>query len=186
MNLLQKIYLIQSQLNSAISEYYLNERINYWYEQNPNDYSTILQDLGTITESLRNECLITIAKVFDSRDKKSISFQKIVNLINDTKCVENEEKHRTLKNIANDAQSIIDNHNIKELISWRDHYLAHLDKSLKKYMQMNFDVPYLISICSNIFSILNKILKIFGEDEILLTADIYKNSIDKLFIKYNK
>ena len=77
MCLLNKILFIHKNLNTAFSQFLLNDRILDWYEVNPNNYFEIKQDLVFISTALKKDSLLTLAKLFDERDNKSISVQQI-------------------------------------------------------------------------------------------------------------
>lgn len=190
MCLLNKILFIHKNLNTAFSQFLLNDRILDWYEINPNNYFEIKQDLVFISNSLKKDSLLTLAKLFDERDNKSISVQKICKNINSVRNNKDKEIDKKIKTLSNQIIDIINNNQdmLNKLITWRDKYLAHFDKQIMNnpnlIYQAKVDLKKLLTMVKNIYDKFNEIIYNFKSKKISLTYDVYNNSIDTLFFRY--
>lgn len=190
MCLLNKILFIHKNLNTAFSQFLLNDRILDWYEVNPNNYFEIKQDLVFISTALKKDSLLTLAKLFDERDNKSISVQKICKNINSVRNNKNKEIDKKIKTVSNQIIDIINNNQdmLNKLITWRDKYLAHFDKQIMNnpnlINQAKVDLKKLLIMVKNIYDKFNEIIYNFKAKKISLTYDVYNNSIDTLFFRY--
>lgn len=190
MCLLNKILFIHKNLNTAFSQFLLNERILDWYEVNPNNYFEIKQDLVFISSALKKDSLLTLAKLFDERDNKSISVQKICKNINSVRNNKDKEIDKKIKTVSNQIIDIINNNQdmLNKLITWRDKYLAHFDKQIMNnpnlIYQAKVDFKKLLIMVKNIYDKFNEIIYNFKSKKISLTYDVYNNSIDSLFFRY--
>ena len=190
MCLLNKILFIHKNLNTAFSQFLLNDRILDWYEVNPNNYFEIKQDLVFISTALKKDSLLTLAKLFDERDNKSISVQQICKNINSVRNNKNKEIDKKIKTVSNQIIDIINNNQdmLNKLITWRDKYLAHFDKQIMNnpnlIYQAKVDFKKLLIMVKNIYDKFNEIIYNFKSKKISLTYDVYNNSIDTLFFRY--
>lgn len=190
MCLLNKILFIHKNLNTAFSQFLLNDRILDWYEVNPNNYFEIKQDLVFISTALKKDSLLTLAKLFDERDNKSISVQQICKNINSIRNNKDKEIDKKIKTVSNQIIDIINNNQdmLNKLITWRDKYLAHFDKQIMNnpnlIYQAKVDLKKLLIMVKNIYDKFNEIIYNFKSKKISLTYDVYNNSIDTLFFRY--
>lgn len=190
MCLLNKILFIHKNLNTAFSQFLLNDRILDWYEINPNNYFEIKHDLVFISNALKKDSLLTLAKLFDERDNKSISVQKICKNINSVRNNKDKEIDKKIKTLSNQIIDIINNNQdmLNKLITWRDKYLAHFDKQIMNnpnlIYQAKVDLKKLLTMVKNIYDKFNEIIYNFKSKKISLTYDVYDNSIDTLFFRY--
>lgn len=190
MCLLNKILFIHKNLNTAFSQFLLNDRILDWYEVNPNNYFEIKQDLVFISTALKKDSLLTLAKLFDERDNKSISVQQICKNINSVRNNKDKEIDKKIKTVSNQIIDIINNNQdmLNKLITWRDKYLAHFDKQIMNnpnlIYQAKVDFKKLLIMVKNIYDKFNEIIYNFKSKKISLTYDVYNNSIDTLFFRY--
>lgn len=184
------LMFLHKSLNDSYSMFNMNERINDWYEKDKNKYSRLRNDLGFISHSLRDMSFLTISKLLDDRDSESMSVQGLTKNILSTKIVKNKNINEQIRKIAQSIDyEILKNQNeIIKLQTWRDKYFAHFDKKIINnpniFIEANYNANDLIVLVKFIYTELNKILVLLGEDEISLTYDIYKNSIDSLFFNY--
>ena len=185
---IKKVEFLQSKMNQAMHEYFINERINDWYELNKQHYSVIRNDLGSITNSLRESAMLTCAKLFED-DTEVLSIHKIYNTILTNK-FSPKEKHAKLIAIAKNIKDLIDKNNqqLADLKTWRDKYLAHFDNMInsKKASYRNTPLPAsdIISVVSLIYDYFNDIFESFERPTISPTHSVYKDTIDCLFFDY--
>ena len=181
------LYFIDSKLNEAYSCYLINERINDWYELDKSLYTTFKNDLGYITNSLREGLLLTLSKIFDDRNSGSICIQNICNIILSTKIVDDKSLHIKMKCLAKDIIDEIQINQVylQDLSNWRDKALAHYDKSLKTTKIVISNIDKLISLLIFTQQKINSILNLLGRESIEFTYRTFRNSIDNLFVSYN-
>lgn len=182
-------FLLKS-LNDAYSMYHINERINDWYERDKDKYIEVDNDLGFISYSLKEVAFLSISKLFDNRDKDSISVQGLVKLIFSCKIVKDDVIYNQLKTFAQNIDNEINNNknNLDNIILWRDKYFAHYDKKILNdpslFVQANYNSIELINLVKTVYDELNNILVLINDNKISLTYDVFDNSIDNLFFKY--
>ncbi len=195
MELIEEIKFIHLKLNSAYSQYCINERINDWYDKYKNKFNQIRNQLGEISQSLKYESLITISKIFDDRYDKnssndSICIQGVCRRIISTKIIKDKKQNKSIQNIANNILDKINNNSkdLNDLHTWRDKYFAHYDKKIfnqpQIFVNASYDVKKIILMVKDIFQDLNKIFEKLNEEQVSLTQDVLGNSIDLLFFKY--
>lgn len=188
--MLKKLLFIQKNLNNAFSQYMINNRILDWYEDNPNEYIEIKQDLFMISEALKNAAFITIAKLFDDRSNDSIFVDNICSNISSRKIFKDKEKQRKAILIADRIKKIINDNQteISNLCVWRDKYLAHFDRKILNDPETIYSAELndvkIFDMVKKIYECIKELIELYNNKRITMTYDFYGNSIDALFFRY--
>ncbi|MBQ7351348.1 MAG: hypothetical protein IJW59_00565 [Clostridia bacterium] len=181
---------LHSKMSESITNYYINERINDWYEKDSNLYAVVKNDLGHISHALKESYLITFSKLFDEDFKESICVQNLMKIIQSCKIVKDDLTHKSLKEFATKVLLIIENTKteLNNLNTWRDKYLAHYDKKLRNndalLKETKCNVELVLNLVENVYNLFNDILTSLGQEKISSSHNTFENSIDTLFFNF--
>ena len=186
--LIKTLKFLHSKISEVQNNYYLNERINDWYEIDKSSYGILKNDLGHISHSLKEQSMLTAAKLFDG-DPDSLSIQSVSNFINSNKILDKQNDLK-LKELAKNIDTLISDNKdeLSNLRTFRDNYLAHFDKKLRNtnsnIFLLKLDSAKIIALLENIFDLMNNMFELLGHDKISSCHNTFGNSIDILFEDY--
>ncbi len=184
---IKKLSFYHLQINECYSCYVQNVRINDWYDKYKKDFSRIKSLLGVFSRAMLNDFYITVSKLFDNRNPKSLCIQRFINTIKDN-CIIDKTTTKQLQESAKKLEEIIieEDINLKALHDWRDKYYAHYDKQILSTSLKNLDsidTDRIINLVKFTWETLNEMLKVLGEEKIVPMCDIV-NEMNDLFGYY--
>lgn len=165
--LIKEIEYYQYYLGKAVAQIYINERICDFYDCNNEKYSLFADSLSEISSALLLSHRIIFSNIFiGDRDSKHI--RRLLNRLNSTKIVSQDDIHLKIKVVADSLINEIDKQsvNIDKLKEYRDNILAHFNtKFFDDDWRKNLPIQY----SCDFIAIKNLAIKIYnGLSQILI------------------
>lgn len=162
----------QLYLKELISDYYINESICDFYDENKSLYIRYGNCLSDISKSLKYRQHMLCYLLF-YEDKESKSIPKLLNRIRDTKIIKDKELDKAIKILAKEIEDYVDSNkkDIENLKEYRHNVYAHWNKKLfdqnwqnEFQSQHTFDFKKIITLSQKCIETLSIILSFLGED----------------------
>lgn len=182
-----EIKYFQMYLHELISDYYISESLNDFYDANKIKYLNYGNYLTEIVKAVNyRQHMLFYLMYHEDRDSKSIP--RLLNKIQDNKLLQDQHLNDTIKSLGGEISNLITevSLDIKNIKEYRDNVYAHWNKNLfKKQWQQKFKNDYkfnyekMINVAKKTLKTLDDILFLFDEDS-FVPPEVSKYGLNKL------
>lgn len=182
-----EIKYFQMYLHELISDYYISEAVNNFYDENKIKYISYGNFLTDIVKAVNyRQHMLFYLMYHEDKDSKSIP--RLLNKIQDNKMLQDQHLNNTIKSLGKEISKLITDASvdIKNIKEYRDNVYAHWNKNLfKKNWQQQFkkdnkfDYEKMIVVAKKTLETLDDILFLFNEES-YIPPDVSKFGLNKL------
>lgn len=180
-----EIRYFQMFLHELISDCYLSDALNNFYEEDKNKYIKYGNYLTYIVKAVNyRQYMLIYLMYYEDKDSKSIP--RLLNKIKDNKLLKEKPINDTIKSLGKTISQLINDISldIKNIKEYRDNVYAHWNKNLfKKEWQQQFKKDYkfdyekILEVAKTTLETFDNILFLFNEDS-YVPAEVEKHGLD--------